>query len=81
MESKHYLLRDHGMIMFSSSSEKDELFWLSFRSGGHMDWIYYIEISKPEFFDVWKGNLEIRDLYGNYSHIRMSPEESKKIES
>ena len=81
MDFKSYLFRDHGIIMFSSFTSNRELFWLSFLSGGHIDWTYYIEISKSEFFDVWHGNITIRDLYKNYSNVRMSAENSQEIEN
>ena len=46
-----------------------------------MDWTYYIEIKESEFFGIWDGNDTISDIYKNYSDIRMSASDSKKVES
>jgi len=81
MEKKHYLFRDHGMIMFSSFSDDQELYWLSFLSGGHVDWTYYIQVTSSEFFDVWRGIATLRDLHKKYSNVRMYAADSTAIEN
>jgi hypothetical protein len=81
MELKHYLFRDHGMILFSSISDNEQLYWLSFLSGGHADWTYYIKVTQSEFVDVWQGQSTLRDLHKKYSRVRMSATDSTAIEN
>lgn len=81
MEVKNYLYRDDGYILFNSHFKNREYYWMSFLSGGHVDWSYYIEIKKPEFFSIWEGSNTISDIYKNYSDIRMSAPDSKKFEN
>ena len=79
-ELKHYLYRDKGYILFNSIFENEELFWLSFLSGGHVDWTYYIPITKDEFFSIWHKKITLESIYKKYSHIRMYASESHKLE-
>lgn len=79
-DQKLYLYRDLGIILFSSKFKNSDLYWMSFLSGGHADWTYYIQLEKSEFFDVWNQKVEIKELYKKYSSVRMYADESLKIE-
>jgi hypothetical protein len=53
---------------------------MSFLSGGHMDWKYYIQIEKADFFSLWNESIEITDIYSKFSDVYMSWQESAEID-
>ena len=80
VDKKYYLFRDKGYIFFNSFYGDSEIYWMSFLSGGHIDWEYYIQIKESEFFELWNQNTEIKEIRENYKKTYITTTESQGLD-